>query len=279
MSKILNKLDFGKDFNWGVSTAAYQIEGAHNTQAKGVSIWDNFTEKPKAIFKGQHGEQSCDFYHRYKEDILLMKAMNIKNFRFSISWPRIVPKGYGKVNEAGIDFYNRVIDFCLECNITPWITLYHWDLPQQLEEKGGWTNRDMLGWFQDYTSLCAKRFGDRVKHWMVLNEPMVFTGAGYFLGVHAPGRRGLKNFLPAIHHATLCQAIGGKVLRDQVQQVTIGTTFSCSQITPFSDCEKRRFSSTKSRCLIKPFIYRANFGFGLSFRGKSFKKTREISAT
>ncbi len=164
-----------------------------------------------------------------------MQAMNIPHFRFSLSWTRIFPDGTGKVSEEGIAFYNRVIDFCLECDLTPWITLYHWELPQVLEEKGGWTNRDILGWFETYVSLCAERFGDRVKHWMVLNEPMVFTGAGYFLGEHAPGRKGLKNFLPAVHHAVLCQALGGRILRKTIPDASIGTTFSCSQISPFSE--------------------------------------------
>ena len=254
--------DFGKDFVWGVSTAAYQIEGAYNLQGKGNSIWDVFSLKKAAIFEGQHGQVTCDFYHRYKQDILLMKAMHIKNFRFSLSWSRILPNGIGKVNTEGIAFYNKVIDFCLECGITPWVTLYHWDLPQALEEKGGWTNREILMWFEEYVTLCANRFGDRVKYWMVLNEPMVFTGAGHFLGVHAPGRKGLKNFLPAVHHAVLCQALGGRLLREAVRNAKIGTTFSCSQITPYSESAKNVRAAKKADAILNRLFIEPSLGLG-----------------
>ena len=254
--------DFGKDFIWGVSTAAYQIEGAHSLDDKGPSIWDRFVLRKGVILNGDHGRIACDFYHRYKEDILLMKAMNIGHFRFSIAWSRILPDGTGKVSEAGIAFYNRVIDFCLECDVTPWITLYHWDLPQALEEKGGWTNRDILGWFETYVKLCAERFGDRVKHWMVLNEPMVFTGTGYFLGVHAPGRKGLKNFLPAVHHAVLCQALGGKILREIVSDACIGTTLSCSEITPYSNRPKDIKASKRVDALLNRLFLEPSLGLG-----------------
>jgi beta-glucosidase len=258
----LNKDSFGKDFVWGVSTAAYQIEGGHDVHGKGISIWDTFVSKKGTINLGQHGRDACEFYYRYKEDILLMKAMSIKDFRFSISWTRLLPMGKGKFNQAGIDFYNKVIDFCLECGITPWITLYHWDLPQDLEDKGGWVNRDILRWFEEFVTLCAQSFGNRVKHWMVLNEPMVFTGAGYFLGVHAPGRKGLKNFLPAVHHATLCQGIGGRILRDELPKATIGTTFSCSQITPYSQREKDVRAAQKADALLNRLFIEPLLGLG-----------------
>ncbi len=271
----LNKTDFGDDFVWGVSTAAYQTEGAYVKDNKGMSIWDDFTAKPKTIFAGHHGKVACDFYHRYREDILLMKSMHIKNFRFSISWPRLMPTGHGEVNRAGVDFYNRVIDFCLECGITPWVTLYHWDLPQTLEAKGGWANRDILGWFGDYTRFCAKYFGDRVKHWMVLNEPMVFTGAGYFLGVHAPGRKGLKSFLPAVHHATLCQALGGKILREEVKRSSIGTTFSCSQISPYSENEKDLIAAKKADTLLNRLFIEPTLGLGYPMENLNVLKRLE----
>lgn len=254
--------DFGKDFVWGVSTAAYQIEGAHHLDEKGASIWDAFTSKKGRIHNNDHGQIAVDFYHRYKEDILLMKSMNIKHYRFSLSWSRLIPKGHGAVNIKGIYFYNRVIDFCLECGITPWITLYHWDLPQTLENQGGWTNRSILGWFETYVTLCAKQFGDRVKHWIVLNEPMVFTGAGYFLGVHAPGRKGLKNFLPSVHHAVLCQALGGRILRNLIPNSIIGTTFSCSQITPYSNSPKDIKASKTADALLNRLFIEPLLGLG-----------------
>ncbi|ALJ05648.1 beta-galactosidase [Pseudalgibacter alginicilyticus] len=258
----LKARDFGNNFVWGVSTAAYQIEGAHNIDGKGVSIWDVFTTKKGAIQQNENANTAVDFYHKYKEDILLMKSMNIPNFRFSLSWSRLIPNGEGEINLEGINFYNRVIDFCLECNITPWITLYHWDLPQALEEKGGWTNRDILEWFENYASLCAKQFGDRVKHWMVLNEPMVFTGAGYFLGVHAPGQKRLKKFLPAIHHAVLCQALGGRILRNLIPNSVIGTTFSCSEVTPYRNTKKDIFAVKKADALLNRLFIEPVLGLG-----------------
>nr|WP_240964592.1 GH1 family beta-glucosidase [Flavivirga algicola] len=258
----LSPQDFGNHFVWGVSTAAYQIEGAHNIHDKGASIWDKFTTKRGAIYQGQQAQVSCNFYNNFKSDILLMKAMNIKHFRFSLAWSRIIPNGHGKVSQEGISFYNRVIDFCLECGITPWVTLYHWDLPQVLQEKGGWVNRDIVSWLEQFAMVCAKQFGDRVKHWMVLNEPMVFTGAGYFLGVHAPGSKGLKNFLPAVHHAVLSQAVGGRILRNMIPDASIGTTFSCSQVTPYRNISKDILAAKKADALLNRLFIEPSLGLG-----------------
>lgn len=228
----MHSSDFGTDFRWGVASSAYQTEGAYLEDGKGLSIWDLFSHRVGKIRDGTTGNKATAFYHRYIQDVILMDFLNIRNFRFSLSWPRLLPDGTGRKNEKGIEFYNNLIDFCLECGIEPWITLYHWDLPQALEEKGGWTVRDMLGWFEEYTTLCIRLFGDRVKHWMVLNEPMAFTGAGYFLGLHAPGKRGLNHFLPAVHHAVLCQSLGVKVIRSLNSGLQVGTTFSCSPVDP-----------------------------------------------
>lgn len=259
---FLKASDFGNDFTWGVSTAAYQIEGGHANHGKGPSIWDTFTKRKNSIRNGDHAEISCDFYSRYEKDILLMKSMNIKNFRFSISWPRVLPQGIGKVNEQGVAFYTKVIDCCLTNGITPWVTLYHWDLPQALEDKGGWTNRAIIDWFSEFTTVCATAFGNKVKHWMVLNEPMVFTGAGYFLGVHAPGKKRLKNFLPAVHHAVLCQAEGGRILRKLVPDAAIGTTFSCSKITPYRNNERDKRTATKVDALLNRLFLEPALGLG-----------------
>ena len=259
---FLHASDFGESFTWGVSTAAYQIEGGYDSHGKEPSIWDNFTAKKNTVHNGDNANVSCDFYNKYEEDILLMKSMNINNFRFSISWSRIIPLGIGEINQNGINFYNKVIDFSLEQGITPWVTLYHWDLPQALEEKGGWTNRAIIDWFSEFVTACATYFGDRVKHWMVLNEPMVFTGAGYFLGVHAPGRKGLKNFLPAAHHAVLCQAEGGRILRKLVPDAQIGTTFSCSQITPYRNNERDKRTAIKVDALLNRLFIEPALGFG-----------------
>jgi beta-glucosidase len=254
--------DFGEDFIWGVSTAAYQIEGAHDIHDKGPSIWDHFTSKKGNTYQNQHGNDACEFYHKFQEDILLMRKMNIDHFRFSLSWARILPNGTGAISSKGIQFYNDVINFCLECGITPWVTLYHWDLPLALEEKGGWTNREILGWFQEYVTVCANSFGDRVKNWMVLNEPMVFTGAGYFLGVHAPGRKGLKNFLPSVHHAVLCQAAGGRILRNLVANANIGTTFSCSQISPYRNNSRDHKAAERADAMLNRLFIEPSLGMG-----------------
>ena len=259
---FLNASDFGENFTWGVSTAAYQIEGGHDAQGKGRSIWDNFTANSKNIQNGDNAHVSCDFFNKYKEDILLMKSMNIDNFRFSISWTRILPNGVGTVNNEGIDFYNDVINFCLEQKITPWVTIYHWDLPQALEDKGGWTTRAIIEWFSEFVTICANAFGDRVKNWMVLNEPMVFIGAGYFLGVHAPGKKGLKNFLPAVHHSVLCQAEGGRLLRKLIPQAHIGTTISCSQITPFRKNKRDKATAIKVDALLNRLFIEPTLGLG-----------------
>lgn len=256
---IFGKELFGDDFKWGVSTAAYQIEGGHDVHGKGPSVWDVFTAKSGTILNGHHGNTACDFYNTYLEDIAIMKELGIPNFRFSLSWPRIMPNGTGEVNQSGIDFYNKLIDACLANDIEPWVTLYHWDLPHELELRGGWTNREIVSWFKEYVAVCAKAFGDRVKYWMVLNEPMVFTGAGYFMGVHAPGKKGLPNFLPAAHHAVLCMAEGGRVLRQLVPTAEIGTTFSCSYIEPYTTGRKdvvaaRRADALMNRLFIEPVL-------------------------
>jgi beta-glucosidase len=170
-----------------------------------------------------------------------------------------LPEGSGNKSEKGIEFYNNVIDFCLECGIEPWITLYHWDLPQALEDKGGWTNRDIIHWFEDYVAFCIRQFGDRVKNWMVLNEPMAFTGAGYFLGLHAPGKRGLANFLPAVHHAALCQSIGARTIKSINGSIQVGSTFSCSPVDPFDDTKlsaeaAQRVDILSNRLFIEPLL-------------------------
>jgi beta-glucosidase len=254
----LTKENFGTNFIWGASVSAYQIEGAHDVHDKGPSIWDVFTSKKKNIVNGHHGNTACNFYHTFEEDLLLLKEMNIKHFRFSIAWSRIMPDGVA-LNPLGIDYYNRLIDKCLEYKITPWVTLYHWDLPHALEEKGGWTNRKIVDWFSNYAATCAKAFGDRVKHWMILNEPMVFTGAGYFLGVHAPGKKGLKNFIPAMHHVAICQAEGGRIVKGLWPDSEVGTTISCSHVDPYRNKEKdiiatKKIDALMNRLFIEPLL-------------------------
>jgi beta-glucosidase len=256
---LLTKQLFGDDFAWGVSTAALQTEGSCDADGKGASIWDTFTARKGKVLNGDKPTIACEFYDDYQRDIDLLKQLNIPNFRFSIAWSRIFPKGTGEINQAGIDHYNKIIDYCISQDIEPWITIYHWDIPQALEDKGGWTNRDVVHWFTEFTTTCAQNFGNRVTNWMVMNEPAVFTGAGYFLGMHAPGRRGLRNFLPAVHHVVLSIVSGAKVLRRLLPNANIGTTFSCSHIEPYSDKPRdvaaaKRADALINRLFIEPII-------------------------
>lgn len=258
-NSFLNKNQFGEDFLWGVSTAAFQIEGAHDSDGKGSSIWDVFTSQKGKIKNGHHALTACDFYNSYQNDIDLIRELNIPNFRFSISWPRIMPTGVHPVNQAGIDYYNKIIDSLLASGIEPWITLYHWDLPHALEVKGGWTNRESVNWFSEYVEVCAQYFGDRVKNWMVINEPSVFTGAGYFLGIHAPGKKGITNYLKAMHHVTLATTAGARILRNKVPEANIGTTFSCTHIEPATESAKdveaaKRVDTLLNRTFIEPIL-------------------------
>lgn len=235
----MKRKDFGNSFLWGVATSSYQIEGAWNEDGKGESIWDRFTHErsilpfKQRIYNNQNGDIACDHYHRYKEDLELMKNLSIPNYRFSIAWARIFPDGtLNSKNQNGIDFYHRLIETCLENQITPNVTLYHWDLPQALEDKGGWTNRDTYLRFVEYVDFFTKEFKDKVPRWFILNEPFVFTVTGYFLGIHAPGKKGLKNYYPSIHHVCLAQGEGGKVAKSNCPNSEVGTTFSCSYIEP-----------------------------------------------
>ncbi len=262
----LHSKDFEKDFIWGVSSSAYQTEGAHDKDLKGASIWDEFSNQKKNIAFNHNGNIASNFYHHYLDDLKLMQNLGIKNFRFSISWSRVLPYGKGIPNLRGIDFYNKLINECLKLGITPWITLYHWDLPLELEKEGGWTNRDIVAWFSDYVALCVKSFGDRVIHWMVLNEPMVFTGAGYFLGLHAPGKKGLANFLSATHHATLSQAEGARVIKSMYTNAQVGTTFSCSHIEPYSHRSKDVEAANRIDVLLNRLFIEPALGLGYPFK-------------
>ena len=228
--KVMSRSDFGKDFLFGTATAAAQIEGAWNEDGKGLSVWDVFSEKEGKIKDGSTNKIACNFYHKYPEDLQLMQDLGFDVFRFSTAWSRILPYGTKHVNQRGIDFYNRIIDATLEKGMQPWLTLYHWDMPQILENQGGWTNRDVVDWFGEYVDICARNFGDRVANWMVFNEPLAFTSLGYLLGTHAPGKIGVKNFLKSSHHTTLCQAEGGRILRSNLSHANIGTTFSASAV-------------------------------------------------
>lgn len=254
--------DFGNQFLWGVAIAAAQNEGAYNMDGKGLSIWDTFSRRQGKIIGAAKPYEACDFYHRYKQDILLVKTLGFKVFRFSISWSRIFPEGIGKINKEGILFYHKVIDECLQLELIPYVTLYHWDLPNSLEKEGGWTSHSMLRWFSRYVTVCAEEYGDKVKNWIILNEPMGFTSLGYGLGKHAPGKTGLNNFFSAVHNATLAQAEGGKIIRNIVTHANIGTTFSCSEVIPFSQSAEDILAANKMDILLNRLFIEPALGMG-----------------
>jgi len=179
---------FPQDFLWGAATASYQIEGAVHEDGRGESVWDRFCATPGKVRNGDSGERACDFYHRYREDVALMRELGLNAFRFSIAWPRILPMGRGPVNEAGLDFYDRLVDELLANDIEPFATLFHWDTPQALEDLGGWPARETAEAFAEYAAVVAGRLGDRVRHWLTHNEPWVHAWIGHAWGEHAPGR-------------------------------------------------------------------------------------------
>ncbi|MBB6236050.1 beta-glucosidase [Pedobacter sp. AK013] len=259
---MINASDFGQDFLWGVATAAAQIEGTATQYGKGPSIWDTFTAKNGKIKKNHKLDPACDFYHRYTEDIALVKLLGFKVFRFSIAWSRILPAGRGEINQEGIRFYHNLIDECLTYGITPYVTLYHWDLPQALEDEGGWTSFSINAAFNAFVSICALEYGDKVKNWIVLNEPFGYTSLGYMLGVHAPGKTGLSNFFPAVLHTALAQAEGGKILRAEVAKANIGTTYSCSEILPYTQSDSDLLAAKRVDCLMNRLFVEPTLGLG-----------------
>jgi beta-glucosidase len=233
----MGRMRFPDGFRWGAATAAYQVEGAWNQDGKGESIWDRFAHTPGRIRTGDTGDRACDSYHRWPEDVALLQAMNLTSYRFSISWPRIQPEGVGTVSPKGLDYYRRLVDALLDAGIRPFPTLYHWDLPQALEARGGWAERDTAGRFGDYAERMARGLGDLVSDWIILNEPGVFTTCGYLLGVHAPGRRDFDAFLRATHVANLAHGEAFRALRATRSDLRLGTAYSMSFCEPAGDSE------------------------------------------
>jgi beta-glucosidase len=223
---------FPEGFLWGAATAAYQVEGAWNTDGKGESIWDRFSHTPGHIKHGATGDVACDSYHRFPEDIALLKQLNLKTYRYSIAWTRIQPTGRGPVNERGLDYYKRLTDAVLEAGIRPLPTLYHWDLPQALEDAGGWPNRDTAERFADYAALIGHALGDRIPHWAIFNEPKTFTGVGYWNGTHAPGRKDWPAFLKATHTVNLAQGRAFRALKAANGKLQVGSVFDVAPMFP-----------------------------------------------
>jgi beta-glucosidase len=226
---------FPADFVWGASTSSYQIEGAVDEDGRGKSIWDVFSHTPGRVKNGDTGDIACDHYHRWRDDIDLLARGNFSAYRFSTAWSRILPSGGGAVEQRGLDFYERLVDGLMANGVTPWLCLYHWDLPQALQEKGGWLNRDTSATFADYARVVARRLGDRVKHWAIFNEPNVHALFGHGTGEHAPGLKGLPNMLAAIHHLNLAQGRAVQALRAERADLRLGTVISLQPARPSSD--------------------------------------------
>lgn len=206
---------FPPGFTWGAATAAYQIEGSPLADDAGASIWHRYAHTPGTIADGSTGDVACDHYHRWKEDVALMSALELPAYRFSIAWARVLPDGTGRVNPRGIDFYDRLVDALCGAGIAPWVTLYHWDLPAALDDRGGWLNRDIADWFAEYASLCFRRLGDRVASWATLNEPRIIADRGYLRGGGAPGHRNLFAVPRVAHHLLLAHGAAVRAARSE----------------------------------------------------------------
>jgi beta-glucosidase len=226
---------FPEGFEWGAATASYQIEGAFLEDGKGLSIWDVFSRQPGRVQRGENGDVACDHYHRYREDVALMADLGLQTYRFSISWPRVIPFGAGEPNEKGIDFYSRLVDALLESGIRPCVTLYHWDLPQALQDVGGWVNRDTAKHFADYARLMYERLGDRVERWVTHNEPSITASLGYQWGVLAPGIRDLGLTARVIHHLLLSHGLAVQEFRGSGCAGEIGITTANTSYEPADD--------------------------------------------
>jgi beta-glucosidase len=226
---------FPHDFIWGAATASYQIEGAAHEDGRGESVWDRFCATPGKVRNGESGDIACDFYHRYRDDVALMRELGLDAFRFSIAWPRVLPTGRGPINEAGLDFYDRLVDELLAHEIEPFVTLFHWDTPQALEAAGGWPARATAEAFIEYTEAVVGRLGDRVRHWITHNEPWVHAWIGYAWGEHAPGRTSEADAVAAAHHLLLSHGWAVEVIRRAVPDARVGITLNLSHAYPASD--------------------------------------------
>lgn len=254
-------LNFPNHFIWGAATAAYQIEGAVNADGRGASIWDTFSHIPGKIDNHDTGDTACDHYHRWREDVALMRQLNLHAYRFSIAWSRILPHGRGTVNQAGLDFYSQLVDALLEANIIPFVTLYHWDLPQTLQDDGGgWQRRGITEDFAHYTDVVSRALGDRVKHWTTFNEPWVFSWSGYYFGEDAPGWQGsVRAALTTTHHALLAHGAAVSILRANVPDAQVGIVLDMNMPEPATNTPQdiaaaERFTGFQNRWYLDPLF-------------------------
>jgi beta-glucosidase len=235
-------VQFPEHFRWGAGTYSYQVEGAANEDGRGESIWDRFCSIPGNILNGDSGLVACDHYHRYREDIGLMKELGVQMYHFSIAWPRIVPQGRGQINARGLAFYDRLVDTLLESGIEPYATLYHWDLPQILQDQqGGWGSRDTAYAFAEYVDIVSRHFGDRIHNWLTLNEPAVTAFEGYEEGIHAPGLHDTRLAWQTSHHFLLAHGLAIPIIRANGDaQTRVGITLNFTALDPATDAEEDR---------------------------------------
>jgi beta-glucosidase len=250
---------FPPGFLWGTATAAYQIEGSPSADGKGPSIWDTFAHTPGKILDGSDGDVACDHYVRYADDVALMAELGANAYRFSVSWPRVVPTGSGAVEPRGLDFYDRLTDSLLEHGIAPVVTLYHWDLPQALEDEGGWLDRDTAYRFAEYAGHVATRLGDRVRSWITINEAVVVSTFGYAFGTHAPGRVLVFDSFPVTHHVLLAHGLGVQAVRAAVPGAQVGITHNLSPVLPLTDSPEdaaaaRALDAIQNRTYLDPCL-------------------------
>jgi beta-glucosidase len=259
MTEHLSAVRFPDGFVWGTATASYQIEGAVHADGRRPSVWDTFSHTPGKVRNGDTGDIACDHYHRHPEDLALLADLGVSHYRLSLAWPRIQPDGSGPVNPAGVDFYSRLVDGLLERGITPWVTLYHWDLPQPLEDAGGWPARDTAERYAEYAALIHQRLGDRVTDWTTLNEPWCAAFLGYASGIHAPGRTDGAAAVRAAHHLLLGHGLAVRALRDQ-GATSVGTTVNLYPVDPVdadSPADRdaaRRIDGLMNRMFLDPLL-------------------------
>jgi beta-glucosidase len=253
------RIAFPSEFRWGAATAAYQVEGAAREDGRGPSIWDTFCRVPGAVVAGETGDVACDHYHRFRDDVKLMADLGLGAYRFSVSWPRVQPAGRGQVNRAGLDFYEKLVDELLAYGIEPWLTLYHWDLPQALEDDGGWPVRDTAARFADYAAVMHDALGDRVHGWITLNEPWCSSFLGYGSGVHAPGRQDSAAAVRAAHHLLLGHGWAVQALRAVDPGIEVGITLNLYAVSPAGDGAgdrdaARRIDGLANRFFLDPVL-------------------------
>lgn len=273
-------LSFPDAFRWGVATAAYQIEGASQADGRGESIWDRFSHTPGKTLNGDTGDVACDHYQRWPTDINIMQELGVNAYRFSIAWPRILPNGRGEVNEAGLAFYDRLVDGLLEAGMEPWVTLYHWDLPQALEDSGGWANRDTIEAFAEYTDIVTRRLGDRVKRWITINEPWVVSTLGYHWGILAPGRQDLKESLAVAHSLLLAHGDAVEVIRRNVEGAEVGITLNLASVYPDTESDDdhlvaRRVDGSMNRWFLDPVFHGSYPSDMLTLYGNALPEIRD----